>query len=77
MSLPSLQEVEEVWVLRDMGFNAVWVSDTLYKSGNDPVEHPSAIIRSMCAKSSVKYASARAKSGRGEGAKEYLGDIMM
>lgn len=73
----ALEEVEEVWVLRDMGFNAVWVSDTLYKSGNDPVEHPSAIIRSMCAKSSVKYASARAKSGRGEGAKEYLGDIMM
>lgn len=73
----ALEEVEEVWMLRDRGFNGAWVSDALYKSGNDPVEHPAAIIRSMQAKSSVKYASARAKSGKGEGAKEYLGDIMM
>jgi len=73
----ALEEVEEAWICRDKGFNCVWVSDALYKSGNDPVEHPGAIINSMKAKSSVKYASPKARSGKGEGAREYLGDIMM
>ena len=73
----ALEEVEEAWICRDKGFNAVWASDALYKSGNDPVEHAGAIISSMKAKSSVKYASARAKGGKGEGAREYLGDILM
>lgn len=73
----ALEEVEESWLCRDAGFNAVWASDALYKLGNDPVEHAGAIISSMKAKSSVKYASARAKSGKGEGAREYLGDILM
>ena len=73
----ALEEVEEAWMCRDAGFNCVWVSDALYKSGNDPVEHPGAIINSMRAKSSVKYASPKARSGKGEGAKEYLGDLLM
>lgn len=73
----ALEEVEEAWICRDKGFNCVWVSDALYKSGNDPVEHPGAIISSMKAKSSVKYASPKARSGKGEGAREYLGDILM
>lgn len=73
----ALEEVEEAWICRDLGFNCVWVSDALYKSGNDPVEHPGAIISSMRAKSSVKYASPKARSGKGEGAREYLGDILM
>lgn len=72
-----LEEVEEAWICRDRGFNAVWVSDALYKQGNDPTEHAGAIIQSMTAKSSVKWASAKAKSGKGEGATEYLGDILM
>lgn len=73
----ALEEVEEAWVCRDQGFNAVWVSDALYKSGNDPSEHAGAIIKGMAAKSSVKWASAKAMGGKGEGAREYLGDIMM
>lgn len=73
----ALEEVEEAWVCRDKGFNSVWVSDCLYKSGNDPAEHAGAIIRGMGAKSSVKYASAKALGGKGEGAREYLGDILM
>ena len=73
----ALEEVEEAWICRDKGFNCVWVSDALYKAGNDPVEHPGAIINSMRAKSSVKYASPKARSGKGEGAREYLGDILM
>lgn len=72
-----LEEVEEAWVLRDAGFQAVWAGDCLYKSGNDPSEHAGAIIRSMIAKSSVKWASAKAKGGKGEGAREYLGDLLM
>ncbi|KAL7539332.1 hypothetical protein ACHAXR_010597 [Thalassiosira sp. AJA248-18] len=73
----ALEEVEEAWVCRDKGFNCVWVSDALYKSGIDPTEHPGAIISSMKSKASVKYASPKARSGKGEGAREYLGDILM
>lgn len=72
-----LAEVEETWALRDKGFHVAWISDALYKAGNDALEHPGAIIKSMAAKSSVRWASPVAKSGRGEGATEYLGDIMM
>lgn len=72
-----LAEVEEAWKCRDKGFNCAWVSDALYKAGNSMSEHPGAIIKSMAAKSSVRWASPVAKSGRGEGAKEYLGDILM
>lgn len=72
-----LQEVEEAWALRDKGYNAVWVGEALYKSGADFTEHPGAIIKAMKSKSSVKWASPKASSGRGEGAREYLGDILM
>ena len=75
--LQDLEEVEEAWMCRDRGFNAVWLSDALYKSGSDPGEHPGAIINSCKAKSSVKWASPKARSGKGEGATEYLGDLMM
>lgn len=71
------QEVEEAWALRDKGFNCAWVGDALYKSGSDTVENPGAIIKAMKSKSSLKWASPKAYSGRGEGAKEYLGDILM
>jgi indole-3-glycerol phosphate synthase len=71
------EEIEEAWGCRDKGFSCAWVSDVLYKSGNDPNEHPGAIIKSMKAKSSLKWASPKATSGKGEGAREYLGDIMM
>lgn len=73
----ALEEVEEAWICRDKGFNAVWVSDALYKSGNDPSEHAGAIMKAMTAKSSVKWASAKGMGGKGEGAREYLGDILM
>jgi indole-3-glycerol phosphate synthase len=72
-----LEEVEEAWACRDKGFNCAWISDALYKAGNSVNEHPGAIIKSMKAKSSLRWASPVAKSGRGEGAREYLGDIMM
>eukprot|EP00980_Cylindrotheca_fusiformis_P031784 scaffold26966_cov201-Cylindrotheca_fusiformis.AAC.2 len=72
-----LEEVEEAWACRDKGFNCAWISDALYKAGNSDIEHPGAIIKSMTSKSSLKWASPVARSGRGEGAREYLGDIMM
>ena len=72
-----MEEIEEAWICRDKGYNCVWVSDALYKGGADPSEHPGAIIKSMTAKSSVKWASPKARSGKGEGAREYLGDILM
>lgn len=72
-----LEEVEECWACRDKGFNCAWISDALYKAGNSEVEHPGAIIKSMSSKSSLRWASPVARSGKGEGAREYLGDIMM
>lgn len=72
-----LQEIEEAWAIRDKGFNCAWVGEALYKGGAQQTEHPGAIIKSMKSKSSLKWASPRATSGRGEGAREYLGDILM
>tara|TARA_B110000305_G_scaffold237860_1_gene302062 strand:+ start:785 stop:1750 length:966 start_codon:yes stop_codon:yes gene_type:complete len=72
-----LKEVQDSWKLRDMGYKAVWVSDCLFKGGADMTEHCGAIIKSMSAKTSLKFGSVGAKSGRGEGSREYLGDIMM
>lgn len=68
-----LAEIEQAWLLRDQGYHAVWVSEVLYKAG----EQPTAILKAMRSKSSLKWASPTARSGRGEGAREYLGDIMM
>lgn len=72
-----LQEIEDAWALRDKGFNSVWVGEALYKAGNDANEHPGAVIKAMRSKSSLKWASPKARTGKGEGAREYLGDIMM
>jgi indole-3-glycerol phosphate synthase len=72
-----LQEIGEAWAVRDKGFNCAWVGEALYKLGSDQSEHPGAVIRSMKSKSSLKWASPKASSGRGEGAREYLGDILM
>ena len=73
----SLQEIEETWAVRDKGFNCAWIGDALYKSGVLETEHPGAIIKAMKSKSSLKWASPKASSGRGEGAREYLGDLLM
>ena len=70
-------EVEEAWAIRDKGFNCAWVGDALYKSGTDVMETPAAIIKALKSKSSVKFASPKVYTGKGEGAREYLGDILM
>lgn len=70
-------EIEQAWAIRDAGFQCAWVSDALYKLLDVSTEHPGAIIQAMRNKASLKFASPQAKSGRGEGAREYLGDILM
>lgn len=45
----------------------------LYKGGMNQAESAEAIIKAIRAKASVKYGRARGMSGKGEGAKEYLG----
>ena len=80
-----LEEAEEAWDLRDAGYDAVWVSDVLYKfgsfSGNLFASSPdtiTSVVKAMKSKASTKFARASgAFSGKGEGAKEYLGDILM
>jgi indole-3-glycerol phosphate synthase len=67
-------EIEEAWAVRDKGFHSVWVSDAvLFKEG----ENPAAILKTMRSKSSLRWASPKAQTSRGEGAREYLGDILM
>jgi indole-3-glycerol phosphate synthase len=79
----SLTEIEEAWAVRDQGFQCAWVCEALYKNAGAgsasaaASEHPGAIIKAMRNKSSLKFASPKAQSGRGEGAREYLGDILM
>ena len=63
------------WTYRSAGFNAVYASEALYENGQDECEHAGAVVKSMRSKSSVKFASGRVKSGKGEGAREYLGEI--
>ena len=58
-------------------FNSVWVCEILYKAGQTQAENVSAIIKAVRAKASVKYGRARGMSGKGEGAKEYLGYLEM
>lgn len=45
----------------------------LYKGGMMQAESAEAILKAIRAKASVKYGRARGMSGKGEGAKEYLG----
>jgi len=80
-----LEEAELAWELRDAGYDAVWVSDVLYKFGSfsgslfaAAPDTVTSVIKAMKSKASTKYARASgAFSGKGEGAKEYLGDILM
>lgn len=68
-----LSEIEDAWnIRRSELFQAVWVSEALFKEDN-----AGAVVKSMKSKSSSTWASPKAATGRGEGAREYLGDIMM
>ncbi|CAM9374188.1 unnamed protein product [Scytosiphon promiscuus] len=68
-----LDEIEDCWQLRDAGYHTIWVSEVLYKGGMMQAESAEAILKAIRAKASVKYGRARGMSGKGEGAKEYLG----
>jgi len=72
-----LAEVEDAWNLRTLGYSTVWVGDVIYKGGMDLHEGTKALIKALIAKSSVTWGRAKGKSGKGEGAKEYLGTILM
>ena len=73
----SLNEIEQAWAVRDKGFQSAWVGEVLYKNAAAAGEHPGAVIKACISKSSLKWASPKASSGKGEGAREYLGDILM
>ena len=73
----SLNEIEQAWAVRDKGFQSAWLGDVLYKNAAAAGEHPGAVIKACISKSSLKWASPKAASGKGEGAREYLGDILM
>ncbi|CAM9113391.1 unnamed protein product [Phaeothamnion confervicola] len=70
-----LEEIEDCWILRDAGFNVIWASEILYKGGQGQSESVVAIIKAIRTKASVLYGRARGLSGKGEGAKEYLGTL--
>lgn len=73
-----LDEANDAWLLRDAGYNCAWVSELLYKFGNDDSESFKSIIKAIGAKGSVKYGRASGNfGGKGEGAKEYLGTLEM
>mmetsp|Transcript_35795 Transcript_35795/g.47252 ORF Transcript_35795/g.47252 Transcript_35795/m.47252 type:complete len:353 (-) Transcript_35795:393-1451(-) len=72
-----LSEIEDAWSLRAIGYNTVWVGDIIYKGGMEHHESTKAIIKAFLAKTSVNFGRATGKSGKGEGAKEYLGTLLM
>jgi hypothetical protein len=47
----------------------------MYKAGQTQAESVIAVIKAIRAKASVKYGRARGMSGKGEGAKEFLGTL--
>eukprot|EP00629_Pelagomonadales_sp_RCC1024_P015435 CAMPEP_0119260976 /NCGR_PEP_ID=MMETSP1329-20130426/1188_1 /TAXON_ID=114041 /ORGANISM="Genus nov. species nov., Strain RCC1024" /LENGTH=356 /DNA_ID=CAMNT_0007260465 /DNA_START=147 /DNA_END=1214 /DNA_ORIENTATION=- len=77
-----LEEAEEAWSLRDDGFDAVWLADVLYKFGafsgslfKSTPDTITSVIKAVRSKASIKYARASGSfAGKGEGAKEHLGD---
>jgi indole-3-glycerol phosphate synthase len=69
-----MSEIEDAWAVRRTGlYQAVWVSEALFKEANNA----GAVVKSMRSKSSSTWASPKGVTGRGEGAREYLGDILM
>ena len=69
-----LEEAEEAWDLRDAGYDAVWVSDVLYKfgsfSGNLFASSPdtiTSVVKAMKSKASTKFAGVRRVFGQGRG----------
>ena len=72
-----LSEIEESWQLRDAGYQSVWAVACLHKASGDDAEHAGAVVQAMRSKASVKWASVKSMSGKGEGSKEYLGDLML
>ena len=80
-----LDEAELAWKFRDVGVDAVWASDVLYKFGQfsgvlyaAAPDSITSVIKAMRSKASSTFArAAGAFSGKGEGAKEYLGDLLM
>lgn len=81
----SLSEIEIAWAVRDRGFQCAWIGEALYattasggsggsSSSLDGIRNTLQALRS---KSSLKYGVPKALSTRGEGAREYLGDILM
>lgn len=79
----------DAWKLRDAGFSAVLVGETLvtaYENSGDLTGHytvgynqAKGFIKAYCAKGSVEYGNSSMAPffGKGEGAKETLGELMM
>jgi len=80
-----LEEAELAWRFRDVGVDAVWVSDVLFKFGafsgmlfSSAPDSITSVVKAMRSKASATFARASGSfSGKGEGAREYLGDILM
>ena len=73
-----LIEAEDSWRLRDAGYNAVWASEVLYKFQSEDGDNTGTIIKAITSKGSVKWTRASLSySGKGEGAKEFLGTLEM
>lgn len=79
----------DAWKLRDAGFNAILVGETLVKAAENSSNNSNSysvgynqakgFIKAYCSKGSVKFGHAGMASffGKGEGAKESLGELSM
>jgi len=69
-----VRDVRGAWKARDMGFSALLVGDTVLEVCCRDRVPPTAVLKAMLAKGSVKYGLGMQK-GRLEGAKEQLGEL--
>jgi len=71
-----VRDVRGAWMVRDMGYNALIVSDSLTDVCVRDRVPPVAVLKGMLSKGSVQYGLGMQK-GRLEGAKENLGTLAM
>lgn len=74
-----LKEIDDAWLLRDANFDAVFISDIMYKTAYDDIVGPSTVIKCIKSKASTWLVDPTdwINQMTEDGSSETLGDLMM
>lgn len=74
-----LKEIDDAWLLRDADFDAVFISDIMYKTAYDDIVGPSTVIKCIKSKASTKFVDPAdwINQMTEDGSSETLGDLLM